>query len=314
MKLNLFKQFSSFYKRIRIISLVFLLLISVSFLMSGCNSTNGSSANANTVQSQSNKTSAKSEGTGFIGQLRIHYIDVGQGDSILIQQGNKNMLIDTGTNASQNALMAYLKKQNISKIDYLILTHPHEDHIGGAAAVINALDIGTLYMPKITTTTKTFKNLIAAMQRKQLKATIPVTGNTFNLGVATCTILGPLDAQNNNLNTYSIVIKLVYGKTKFLFTGDAQASNEKAMIDKGYDLSADVLKIGHHGSRTSTSVAFLNAVNPKYAVISVGKGNDYGHPHQQTLARLKAKGIKIYRTDESGTILCTSDGTNISFK
>lgn len=247
------------------------------------------------------------------GSLKIHYINVGQGDSILVEQNGKNMLIDTGTNASTNSLISYLQSLNISKIDYLVLTHPHEDHIGGADAVINDFNIGTIYMPKIATTTKTFEDVVNAMNSKGLKAASPALGSTFKLGSANCIVVGPANPKSNDLNTYSIVIKLTFGNTKFLFTGDAQASNEEAMITNGYDLTADVLKVGHHGSNTSSCQDFLDRVNPKYAVISVGKGNDYGHPHEGTMDKLKAKGIKVYRTDENGTIICTSDGKSISF-
>lgn len=251
--------------------------------------------------------------TAVSGNLKVHYINVGQGDSELIQQGDKNMLIDTGTNASTDTLISYLQSQNIKKIDYLVLTHPHEDHIGGADAVINKFDIGTIYMPKVTTTTKTFEDIITAMKNKNLKATAPNPGDTFKLGEANCEILGPINSNKEDLNTYSIVMKVTFGSNKFMFTGDAQASNEEDMINKGYDLSADVLKVGHHGSHTSTSENFLNKVNPKYAVISCGKNNDYGHPHKETMERLQSKNIPVYRTDESGTIVCTSDGNNITF-
>lgn len=246
-------------------------------------------------------------------QIKIHYINVGQGDSELVQQGGKNMLIDTGTNASTKTLIAYLKKQGIKKIDYLVLTHPHEDHIGGADAVINTFAIGAVYMPKITANTTTFKDVITAMNKKKLKATVPTPGATFKLGSASCMILGPINSDKDDLNTYSIVLKITFGSNKFLFTGDAQASNEQDMIAKGYDLSADVLKVGHHGSHTSTSDAFLSKVSPKFAIISCGKGNDYGHPHKETMQKLQAKKIPVYRTDECGTIICTSDEKNITF-
>lgn len=247
------------------------------------------------------------------GQLKIHYIDVGQGDSELIQENGQNMLIDTGTNESANSLVSYLHSQNIKKIDYLVLTHPHEDHIGGADAVVKNFDIGTIYMNNKSTNTKTYRDTLSAISEKGLKINSPVLGTTFKVGDADCIIYGPVNPNDKDLNTYSIVIKLTFGKNKFLFTGDAQISNEEGMIKNGYDLAADVLKVGHHGSHTSTSQEFLNAVNPRYAVISVGKGNDYGHPHAETMDRLKAKGVIVYRTDEAGTIVCTSDGNNISF-
>lgn len=260
------------------------------------------------------KTENVTQNTSSVsGQLKVHYIDVGQGDSILVQNNNQNMLIDTGTNASTNSLISYLQSQNIKKIDYLVLTHPHEDHIGGADAVIKTFDIGTIYMNKKSTTTKTYRDVISAISSKGIKPVQPALADTFKVGSADCIIYGPVNPNDKDLNTYSIVVKLTFGNNKFLFTGDAQASNEEGMINNGYDLSADVLKVGHHGSNTSTSQAFLDKVNPKFAVISAGKNNDYGHPHQETLQRLQAKGIPVYRTDENGTIVVTCNGNNISF-
>ena len=307
--------------------LSFLLVLMFMFSLIGCSSTSQNTTSTvspqqvGTNKAITKEVSKEKKNTISIGNdikvvdgtLKVHYINVGQGDSILIQQGSQNMLIDTGTNASTSSLMAYLQSLNIKKIDVLVLTHQHEDHIGGADAVIKAFNIGTLYMNKVTTTTKTYKDVINAMTSKGLKPTAPSVGATFKLGDANCTILSPINTNSKDLNTYSIVIKLVYGNNKFLFTGDAQASNEKDMINKEFDLSADVLKVGHHGSDTSTSDAFLSKVNPKYAVISCGKNNDYGHPHKSTMDKLQAKGIAVYRTDESGTIVCTSDGKNISF-
>jgi competence protein ComEC len=277
------------------------------------------SSNKNSLQnSKDNKvtdesTNAIASDITVNGQLKVHYINVGQADSILIQQGSQNMLIDAGTNASANTLIGYLKAENIKKLDYLILTHPHEDHIGGADVVIDTFNIGTVLMPKVTSNTKTFKDVVTSMNKKSLKAKLPVVGDSFKLGEASCNILGPINTVVGDLNTYSIVLKLTFGSNKFIFTGDAQVSNEKDMINKGMDLSADVLKLGHHGSRTSTSQQFLDKVNPKYAVISCGIKNDYGHPHKEVMQRLQAKKIKVYRTDENGTIVCTSDGKNISF-
>lgn len=268
--------------------------------------TNSTSA----VSKSENKTQSNSSASG---QLKVHYIDVGQGDSILVQNNGQNMLIDTGTNASTGALINYLQKQSINKIDYLVLTHPHEDHIGGADAVIKTFDIGTIYMNQKSTTTNTYKDVINAISSKGIKPVQPALGTTFKVGAANCVVYGPVNPNSDDLNTYSIVIKLTFGSNKFLFTGDAQASNEEGMINNGYDLSADVLKVGHHGSHTSTSDAFLAKVNPKYAVISCGKGNDYGHPHEETMDKLKAKNIPVYRTDENGTIVATSDGNSISF-
>lgn len=294
---------------------VIIAVLSITFV-AGCSqpvNSNNITSQQTQVEKSTENNNGNSNGSSVNGKLKVHYINVGQGDSILVQQGDKNMLIDAGTNASTSSLISYLRSQNIKKIDYLVLTHPHEDHIGGADAVIKTFEIGSIYMPKVTANTATFRDVVKAMNAKGLKALQPVIGTNYNLGQAACEILGPVTTVNGDLNTYSIVIKVTFGNNKFLFTGDAQASNEQDMINKGFDLSADVLKLGHHGSHTSTSQNFLNKVNPKYAIISCGVDNDYGHPHKETMDRLKRKNVIVYRTDESGTIVAESDGNNISF-
>jgi competence protein ComEC len=247
------------------------------------------------------------------GILKVSYIDVGQADSILIQQGDHAMLIDAGNNADGQTVKNYITNQGVSVLDYAICTHPHEDHIGAMDYIVNSFKIGKIYLPEAMATTQTYKDLLTAVVNKGMQFTSPVPGSSFKLGDATCTILGPINWSQDDLNTSSIVLKVVYGNNSFLFTGDAQVSNEQDMINAGYDLSADVLKVGHHGSNTSTSQAFLDAVKPSYAVISVGAGNDYGHPTEAVLNRINSNGIKLFRTDLNGTIVATSDGSNITF-
>jgi len=245
--------------------------------------------------------------------LKVHYIDVGQGDSILIQQDGHNMLIDAGTNSSEKVVVDYLKSHGVTKLDYVIGTHPHEDHIGGLDAVINNFEIGQVFMPKVTHTSQTFKSVVTAITNKGLKITTPKIGNSYGLGNARWEIIAPVSASYDNLNNYSIVTKLKFGNNSFIFTGDAESLSEGEILQKQLDISSDVLKVGHHGSKTSTTQNFLNKVNPKYAVISCGKGNKYGHPTQETLNKLRDKNVKVYRTDENGTVVATSDGTSIRF-
>lgn len=264
-------------------------------------------------ETEQKTTNDSNDDDSLKGNLKVHFIDVGQADSILIQAPTgENMLIDAGNNTDSDLIVNYLKTQGVNKLDYVIGTHPHEDHIGGLDVAINTFEIGKVIMPKASTTTKTFEDVLNAIKSKNLKITTPVSGDTFDLGQAKCTILAPNSNTYEELNNYSVVLKLEYGNTAFLFTGDAEDISENEMINKGYNLSADVLKVGHHGSNTSTTESFLKAVSPKYAVISVGKDNKYGHPDNEVLERLANANIQVYRTDEVGTILVTSDGENIT--
>lgn len=247
------------------------------------------------------------------GNLQVHFIDVGQADSILITQGNHNMLIDAGTNEAAEIVVDYLNENNVKDLEYVIGTHPHEDHIGGLDNVINKFNITTLLLPKVTSNTKTFKDVVKSASNKNLKLTVPKVGSKYKLGEATFEILAPNSENYDSTNNYSIVIKLTYGKNKFLFTGDAETISENEILSNGVDIRADLLKIGHHGSYTSTSDDFLQAINPKYAVICVGKDNKYNHPVKSVMERLKKNNIDVYRTDELGNIIVTSDGENITF-
>ena len=307
--------------------LSFVLGLMLIFILSGCSSVaENTSQTDSPKQIESNDTITKEvpqqkkviQSVNKItktvnGTLKVSYIDVGQADSILIQQGSSSMLIDAGNNDDSQTVKNYVSNQGITKLDVVVGTHPHEDHVGGLDYIINSFKIGKVYMPKRTATTKTFTDVINAIKSKGLKITAPVPGQSFKLGEATCNILAPNGSGYEDVNNESIVIKVTFGSNSFLFTGDAEDVSEKEMLSKGYALKADVLKVGHHGSYSSTTQEFLNKVNPKYAVISVGKNNSYGHPHKENMDRLKAKNIPVYRTDECGTIIATSNGKNITF-
>lgn len=249
------------------------------------------------------------------GKLTVSYIDVGQGDSIFIQTpSGKTMLIDAGVPEMGSRVVDYIRSRGVNKIDILVGTHPHADHIGGIPAVIENFQIGKFYMPKVITTTNTFEDVLKAAKAKGLSINVAKAGVVLDLGnEVKAQMLAPNSSHYDDLNNYSAVIKITYKNTAFLFTGDAEKESEEEMLSRGYDLKADVLKVGHHGSSSATTWAFLKAVSPKYAVISVGKGNDYGHPHKETMEKLKSLGITVYRTDECGTVVAVSDGRTISF-
>lgn len=247
------------------------------------------------------------------GELEVHFIDVGQGDSILIKQNGHNMLIDAGDNKYGQTVVNYLKENGVKKLDYVIGTHPHADHIGGLDDVIYAFDVEKVFLPNITHTTKTFEDLLIAIQSKNLNITVPEVGGVYELGDASFKILAPANSYYDNLNNFSIVTRLEYGNNSFLFTADAEDVLEVEMLNSGYNLKSDVLKVGHHGSNTSTTASFLNAINPKYAVIQLASNNEYGHPSAEVISRLREKNIEIYRNDLDGTIVAKSDGNNIKF-
>ena len=237
--------------------------------------------------------------------LTVEFIDVGQGDCTLIRCGNKNMLIDCGESEYYQVVKNYLKNNGISRLDIVVATHPHSDHIGGMYMLIEDFDIGTFIMPKLSKgnipTTKTYLNMISSLKEKSLSPDYATVGKIYNLSDAEIEILAPVN-DSDELNNMSVVCMLTYGKSKFLFTGDAETPVESDMIKGGADLKCNVLKVGHHGSTTSTGEKFLKKADPDVAVISVGEGNDYNHPHTKILDRLLKRDVTIYRTDEDGTL------------
>lgn len=244
--------------------------------------------------------------------LEVHYIDVGQGSATLLKSGRHAMLIDTGDSDQGTKIQLYLTKQGVENLDYLVLTHPDADHIGGAPVIITKFGIGQLFLSNYEKDNKTTQKVRDAMQYKGLTASDCQVGDTYTLGNASFTILAPVKEYADS-NNASIVIMVQNGNNRFLFTGDCEAEAEADLIASGADLSADVYLAGHHGSDTASSQAFMDAVSPSYAVISCGEGNSYGHPHAEVLNRFRSMGIQVFRTDEQGSVIAESDGTGITW-
>lgn len=278
------------YKGLKIILIISAIIISISFLVQN-----------NNVSSQNKMT--------------VHYIDVGQGDSILIQVNNKNLLIDSGPSSNRKDLLNYLENLNIKKLDYIIATHPHEDHIGNMDTIIKRYNIGSFYSPKVITSSNTFESMISALVDRNLKINVLKKGvKGIDLGKnVEIQVFSPLEnISSDNLNDYSPIIKITFVNNSFLFTGDAEVSTESIVLSENNNLNCDILKVGHHGSSTSTSSNFLTSVNPSVAIIPVGKNNSYGHPTPEVLSLLDSYNIRTFRTDINGTIIAISDGNTIN--
>ena len=251
------------------------------------------------------------DGTSF----EVHFIDVGQADAALILCDGEAMLIDGGNRADSSLIYSYLKQRGVERLDYMVCTHPHEDHAGGLAGALNFAAVSVAYAPVEDYDSEVFRNFKKYLEKQGAAVTVPAAGDKFRLGSAEVSILGPPAGEAGaKLNNTSIVLRVVYGKTSFLFTGDAEREEEQAILEAGYKLQSTVLKVGHHGGASSTTYPFLREVAPEYAVISVGKGNSYGHPTEDVLSRLRDADVEVYRTDRQGTVVCSSDGERVSFE
>lgn len=245
-------------------------------------------------------------------ETEVHYIDVGQGDATLILSGGHAMLIDCGQNDKGTAIQLYLKKQGVTRLDYLVLTHPDADHIGGADVIITKFEIDKVFMSDYEKDNKTYREVIEALDAKKMSWSVPQPGEVYTLGGAQFTILAP-NKSYDDPNNASIALLLQNGDDRFLFTGDAEEEAESDMLANGISVRAEVYKAGHHGSDTASSGHFMQAVRPEYAVISCGEENSYGHPHAEVLNRLRTMGVKVFRTDEQGSIVALSNGSEITW-
>ena len=247
------------------------------------------------------------------GEVLFHFIDVGQGDAILITSAEGNMLVDTSVQSARDELVAYLEAAGVHTIDYLVLTHPDADHIGNADYIIENYDVKNILLPDFAATTKTYERMLTAMENSEANVICPEPGYTFSIGALQNTVIAPND-DYKDANEVSIVIKSVYGETSVMLTGDAEVESEEDIVKvwSAESLKCDILKVGHHGSTSSTTDDFLAAVDPEIAVISCGEGNTYGHPHVETIDKLNAKGVEIYRTDLLGNIVFKTDGESFT--
>ncbi|MEC0176401.1 ComEC/Rec2 family competence protein [Paenibacillus favisporus] len=292
-------------KTSKITTLLLTGVITALLILSGC------SLEINPAAPENNSTPAS---TGR-GNLRVVFLDVGQGASqLIISPSGKTMLIDAGNNDKEELMLQYMEQYGITKLDTVIGTHPDADHIGGLDAVINHIPVGRIYMPKAQANTKTFESVLRAVKNARLKVQTAKAGISWDMDDEVhVDMLAPRKSYDDS-NNMSAVVKITYGRTSFLLTGDAEADSERDMLDAGTDLQADVMLVGHHGSKSSTTLAFLKGVHPKYAVIQVGADNTYGHPKSVILNRLKQQSVKVYRNDLQGTIEAESNGQKVTFR
>lgn len=281
----------------RIISLLLILCL----LLSGCSFAQHPTTQAPTAGADSS--------------LQVHFLDVGQADCALLECGGKYMLIDGGNVADSSLVVSYLQKIGVAELEAVVCSHAHEDHVGGLPGVLAVFPTKAVYAPTNTYSSKVFDDFLYYADQQRLEVTIPSPGDRIDFADASVTVLGPTKSYADPNNT-SIVLMVQFGQTKFLFTGDMETEAEGDMLEywgEHFDWHADVLKVGHHGSETSTGYRFVRSVMPDYAIISVGEGNTYGHPHEAPLSRLEQAGVAQYRTDKLGTVIAVSDGMAVQF-
>lgn len=248
------------------------------------------------------------------GELILTMVDVGQADGFILEHSGKVVVIDCGTRSTGKNMVTQLQEKGITKIDYLFGTHPHDDHIGGMLTILNNFEIGKVIIPEAEgITSDWYNNLINALVEGDYEVEFSKKGNTYQFGDAQITVLAQMESPVKNINNYSSIMKITYGEIDIIMTGDAETEIEELLLESGQDISAEILKIGHHGSNTSTSEEFLDSVNPIYALISCSVGNRYKHPTEETMNKLQTRDIKVYRTDECGTVVLTITAKDITF-
>lgn len=297
------------FKKILKILMTLVLSLSVGLALSGCGG--GSAASSGTPKAGTAKTVKTASGTG----LTVRMLDIGQGDAFLLEKDGKFVMIDTGDIEHRDQIVALLHKYQVKEISKIIITHPHADHLGGMNAIFKNFKVDAIYDDGMPANTGSYKNYLQQIKSRKIPYHVLKAGDELDFfDDVKFHVLGPVSVikdqkGNSDFNNNSIVGRLTYGNFSMLFTGDAEKEEEATILKKGGTLKSDVLKVGHHGSRTSSSPAFLKAVSPKDAFISCGQGNDYGHPHKVTLQKLEKAKINIYRTDRNGTVTLTTDGS-----
>lgn len=287
--------------------------LTVSALLASCSVSAPETTIAPSLPPEPTYTAAtKPTDAPLLSELTVHYIDVGQADSALVLCGGQSMLIDGGNAADSSLIVSYLQEQQVSSLDYIVCSHAHEDHVGGLSAPLSVMDVKSVYAPETESDSKAYANFKTKALGQVSEILHPETGDTVTLGSSTVEFFTPTTENADELNNSSIMCKITHGDNSFLFTGDAEREEELDILAQGCDVSADVLKVGHHGSETSTSYPFLREIMPEYAVISVGKDNTYGHPDEAVLSRLRDADVQVYRTDLQGDIAAVSNGQNIS--
>lgn len=268
----------------------------------------------------SNSSTQPSDNTANVqtaeGELIVYMLDVGQADSFLLVQDGETALIDCGTRSTGKDVVQELKSLGIDKLDYVFGTHPHDDHMGGMYDVITNFEVGTIILPEVKAgevTTNWYMKLMQEIKTGGYELKYATLGEIYNLGNATMKVIGPISEPKDNLNNYSTVMKVSFGEMDLIMTGDAEIEVEEEILKSGENIDAEILKVGHHGSDTSTSDEFLNAITPEYALISAKVGNKYDHPIKSTMDKLKENDIEVYRTDENGTVVVTITSDDVDF-